>query len=146
MITPNPIGISSVCDMSQRGSNAHLCLRHASSACSVNQAECNVADNAGTIHARLQDEMARLFVESWEGIKSGEIELIPQDHDKAIYRRKKDVDPLDHIDLDNQYTGRELLNLLRARTFGNHGFAYLEDDTHGKAYLHLRLSRDGTFG
>jgi methionyl-tRNA formyltransferase len=106
---------------------------------------CSVLENAGTIHARLQEEMVRLFVDSWEGIKSGDITLSCQNDNKAIYRKKKDVDSLDRIDLDHQYTGRELLNLLRARTFGKRGFAYFEDPEYGKVYLHLQLNRDGRF-
>ena len=106
---------------------------------------CSVLDNAGTMHARLQDEITRLFVDSWEAIKSGDITLTPQDNDKAIYRKKKDVDALDEIDMDKQYTGRELLNLLRARTFGPRSFAYFKDPEHGRVYLHLRLSTNGQF-
>lgn len=106
---------------------------------------CSLLENAGTIHARLQNEIVQLFVDSWEGIKSGQLQPRPQDHSQAIYRKKKDVDALDRIDLDRQYTGRELVNLLRARTFGSRGFAYVEDEEQGKIYLHLRLSRGGRF-
>src|SRR5437763_6022915 len=58
-------------------------------------------DTAGTIYARLQDEMVALFRETWPAIVSGELEPVPQDHAHAVYHARCEVDGLDELRLDD---------------------------------------------
>ncbi len=98
-------------------------------------------DTAKTIYDRLQRDIVELFKTSWPGIKSGEIKRTMQDESKAVYHAKREVDNLDCIDLDKTYKGRDLINLLRARSFGDRAFAWFEQD--GKRfYVNLRLSKN----
>ncbi len=99
-------------------------------------------DTAGTIYDRLQDAMIRLFEVTWPHIRSGSLSPTLQDHSKAIYHKKKEIDSLDAIDLDKACTVREIINLLRARSFGNKGFAYFIDQNGEKVFLNLRLGRN----
>ncbi len=98
------------------------------------------ADTAKTIYDRLQREIVELFKASWPGIKSGEIKRTPQDESKAVYHSKRDVDYLDCIDRDKTYQGRDLINLLRARSFGDRAFAWFEEGGE-RYYVNLRLSK-----
>jgi methionyl-tRNA formyltransferase len=101
-------------------------------------------DTADTIYYRLQDEIVRLFQETWPLIASGQLTPVPQDESKAIYRKKSAITALDRLDLDATMTVRELVNLLRARTFGTRGFAYYEEGGQ-RVYLNLRLSPTTSF-
>ena len=66
--------------------------------------------------------MARSFHVSampffWEkGLKKKYI-AEPQDLDKVSFHLRNELKHASEIDLSKQYTGRELINLLRARTF-----------------------------
>jgi methionyl-tRNA formyltransferase len=97
------------------------------------------SDTAFTIHQRLQAEIVALFRETWPKIVKGEIQPKPQDERKAVYHKKSEVDKFDRIDPAALTKTADLLNLLRARSFGNMGFAYFEVDGR-RVYLNLRLS------
>lgn len=103
-------------------------------------------DTAKTLYERLQLEIINLFKENWPLIKSKKITPKPQDHSKANYNSKKSLDKLDQIDLDKNYKAIDLINLLRARSFGNLGFGYyLDPDSGDKVYLNLRLGTNANF-
>ncbi len=102
-------------------------------------------DNASDIYKRLEREIFDMFKTHWEDIKDGKLQLTPQDHSKAIYRKKEEVDKFDCIDLDKPCTAKELLNILKARTFGNRGFAYYKDENGEKVYVHIKLGRTNNF-
>jgi len=101
-------------------------------------------DTADTIYHRLQTEIVALFKETWPKIASGELQPTPQDESKAIYHSMKEIDALDRLDLDASMTVRDLLNRLRARSFGDLGFAYFEVGDR-KVYVNLRLSPTRSF-
>jgi methionyl-tRNA formyltransferase len=52
----------------------------------------------------------------------------------------KDTNEIDRIDLDASYTARELINIIRARTFTGHLGAYFERDG-AKHFLRLEIKK-----
>ena len=96
-------------------------------------------DTAKTIYDRLQFEIIELFKNNWERIKSGNIKPVIQDNSIGVYHKKKELDYLDNLDLDNQMRIKDLINILRARSFGDLGFAFYHDNGE-KVFLNLRLS------
>ncbi|MCH7746093.1 MAG: hypothetical protein IIC84_08485, partial [Chloroflexi bacterium] len=79
-----------------------------------------------------------LFTDTWPLVASGNAPKTPQTKAGRTYHRRKDTDSIDHIDLDEQYTARHLIDVLRARTFAPYPGAYVEVD--GKrVYLRLQL-------
>jgi methionyl-tRNA formyltransferase len=101
-------------------------------------------DTAKTLHEKLQNEIIQLFKEKWPEIKKGKITLTLQEESKAKYHKKLEVDEFDYIDFSKDCKIDELLRLLRARSFGDKGFAYiLKNDK--KIYLNLRLSYNNNF-
>nr|WP_255003160.1 hypothetical protein [Cyanobium sp. HWJ4-Hawea] len=62
----------------------------------------------------------------------------------SSYNRKSAIEAIDCISLDKPTTARNVLNILRARTFGNRGFAYFDDDQ-GRVYVRIELSRESSF-
>jgi len=101
-------------------------------------------DTAKSLYDTLQIRIVELFKNNWDAIKSGNCMLTFQDETKAIYRPKKSIESLDYINLDKDMKVEDLLNLLRARSFGNLGFAYIEVEGQ-KIYLNLRLSENYKF-
>ena len=104
----------------------------------------HATDTAKDVYDRLQNEIVLLFKEKWGGIKSGRIQALPQNHDDAIYHSKSEIEHLDKIDLNATYKGGDLINRLRARTFGNRGFAFFEADGK-KTYINIKLSESNKF-
>ena len=101
-------------------------------------------DTAKAIYDREKYEIISLFKEKWDDIRNNKLTPIPQDQSKAVHHSIKEVHALDEINLEKQYKARDLINLLRARSFGNRGFAYYELDGE-KIYLNLRLSYQNKF-
>ena len=81
-------------------------------------------DLASDLYLRLQNEIVELFKVNWSLILSGKIVAMSQSISNASYHAKKEIEELDYIDLNMSLKVSDLLNLLRARTFGEKGFAY----------------------
>lgn len=89
--------------------------------------EYNWCDNGGTLYARAQAAVAALFRESYPRLREGWLPRIPQ-AGKSSFHRSAELDQASRIDLDGNYRGREILNLLRARTFPGHPGCWFEDN------------------
>jgi methionyl-tRNA formyltransferase len=100
-------------------------------------------DTAGTIYTRLQDEIVALFRETWPTIVAGELEPVPQDDARAVYHHRSEVDGLDELRLDDVMRVGDVIDRLRARSFGARGFAWYEVDGE-RVYANLRLGRTST--
>ena len=81
-------------------------------------------DTAKEIYIRLQDEIIKLFKENWPKILKGERSAKPQNHQSATYNTKNSLEAIDYIQSDQLYIAEDLLRLLKARSFGQKGFAY----------------------
>jgi methionyl-tRNA formyltransferase len=109
------------------------------------QREIKIQSNecAKEIYIRLQSEMVKIFIETWDKISTNQIKATKQDSKKSVYHSKNELSSLDKIELDH-LTGRQLFNLLRARSFGQIGGAYFKMDGR-KYYLNLRISKNKNF-
>ncbi len=81
---------------------------------------------AGDLYRRLQSEIVELFKKKWPHIKKGDITPYPQTGEKGTYNSKSRIDSLDRLNLDDETSFGQFINLLRARTFGEKGYAYYE--------------------
>ncbi len=96
-------------------------------------------DTAQTIYSRLQSEIVELFKKNWTLIRDGLIESRGQIEANATYHAKAEVLAMDEMKLDEQCSVKSIINKLRARSFGNFGYAYFESD--GKRiYVNIKLS------
>ena len=136
--------VHNILDDSDAGVTLHLIDENADTGPIFVQKKIEVKpdDTAFSLYEELQNEMIQLFKDSWLQIKNGEIRPKVQDETISTYNKKSDIN--DYIDLNKKYTGRELINILRARSFGNKGFAYFEVKDK-KIFLNLRLNQDGNF-
>jgi methionyl-tRNA formyltransferase len=103
--------------------------------------EVNPWDCADDLYKKLQNEITNLFIENWILIKNNEIVARPQEKSIESYHAKNEIAALDKIDLNKTYTGAEIINLLRARTFGDRGFSYFESGDH-KIFIRIKLEKN----
>lgn len=87
-------------------------------------------DTAGSLEKKTWIEIVALFKKTWPKIKRHQVKSIPQDDAIATVHTANDILTIDEIYLDKNYTGKELINRLRARSYPKHSFAYYK--VHGK--------------
>ena len=97
-------------------------------------------DTSDTLYYRLQDEIYQLFVETWPKILNKEIEPKEQDETNASYNSINEVEKFNEIKLDKNYSGKELINILRARTFGDFGYAYFINNENKRVKIRIKLN------
>lgn len=97
------------------------------------------ADTGGSLYEKLQDAALELFKETWQSIRSGRAVRRAQTLESGTYHRTSDVERIDEILLERAYTGRELIDIIRARTFPPYNGAYFLDEAGRKIYLRLQL-------
>lgn len=84
-------------------------------------------DTGETLYHKAQSAILRLFKENFPAIKQGEIPRQPQDLTQGSFHWGKELESASEIVLNKEYTGRQLLNLLRARTFPPHPGCWFVD-------------------
>jgi len=89
-------------------------------------------DNGATVYARACEETVRLFQATYPAIRKLEIPRKVQDIGIGSFHLAAELEQASIIDLDRHYRARDLLNLLRARTFPGHPACWFRDG--GEAY------------
>lgn len=95
-------------------------------------------DTGETLYGKLERACVRLFKESWPLIRSGHLARVKQDVANGTTHRINDLSSIDQIDLERTYTARELLDIIRARTFPPYPGAYFLHEGK-KVYVRLQL-------
>ena len=96
-------------------------------------------DTGESLYRKLEEACVDLFKKTWPLIRRGEAPRTAQKQLEGTYHRTRDVERIDLIDLDRTYTARDLINIIRARSFPPYPGAYFIHKGR-KVYLHLRLS------
>ena len=84
-------------------------------------------DTGESLYFKAQAEIVNLFVETYPNIRNNSFIRHQQDLSKGSFHLAKELDRKSNIVLDQKYTGREILNLLRARTFNGHPGCFFHD-------------------
>ena len=85
-------------------------------------------DTGKTLYEKSLKEIIKLFKDNFRQIKSGKIPRKPQDFSRGSFHRRSELDSASMIDLDKSYRARDLLNIIRARTFYPHPAAWFVDN------------------
>ncbi|MFB6264774.1 MAG: methionyl-tRNA formyltransferase [Bradymonadaceae bacterium] len=101
-------------------------------------------DTGRSLYRRLQTACVELFRDTWPEVAAGRDEPVEQDPDAGTSHRRADVEEIDEIDLDETYTGRELIDRLRARTFPPYESCYFEEDGE-RVYVRVQLWHEDEF-
>jgi len=138
--------VHSLIDGSKTGVTLHMIEEKADTGPIWAQHEVAIkpTDTAKEIYNRLQREIVDLFIAKWDKIKNNELDAIPQDESKANYHAKNEIYDLDFIELTKDYSAKDLINRIRARSFGKVGFAFYEENGE-KVFLNLSLSESSRF-
>jgi methionyl-tRNA formyltransferase len=83
-------------------------------------------DTGATLYDAARQAIVELFEENWPAIREGRIPRIPQPA-TGSFHRGAELEGASRIDLEASYRARDLLNLLRARTFEPHPGAWFVD-------------------
>lgn len=97
-------------------------------------------DTAASLYAKLEDAAAVLFRETWPRLIAGTATRRPQPSGGTVHRAS-DLSRLDRLDPEQLMTVRELIDILRARTFEPHSGAYVDLPT-GRVYVRVSLASD----
>ncbi len=95
-------------------------------------------DTGESLYRKLERAGLELFMEMWPRIRAGDVRRAAQRDQEGTYHKTRDVEAVDRIDLDREYRARELIDLLRARTFPPYRGAYFEAGGR-RVYLRLNL-------
>ncbi len=102
-------------------------------------------DTGKTLHEKLEQACVELFQENWPAVREGNAASRPQNLDAGSSHRERDVETIDEIDLDREYLARDLIDVLRARTFPPYRGAWFREG--GKqVYVQVELSGEAEWG
>ena len=93
-------------------------------------------DTGATLYKKLENASVSLFKKNWPKIKKGHIRRFLQNKKDGTYHRTRDTERIDKINLDKKYKARDLIDILRARTFPPYSGAYF---VHKGRKINLRL-------
>jgi len=89
-------------------------------------------DNGKTLYEKAQQAMFDLFAEVYPKIIKSEYVRVKHNKNQGTFHLAKELEPVSQIFLDKEYKAKDLLNLLRARTFPPHPACYFYYE--GKKY------------
>ncbi|HAA77877.1 TPA: formyl transferase [Candidatus Latescibacteria bacterium] len=98
-------------------------------------------DTGHSLYDRLQKAEFELFLDTWPQLLGGQPPRSPQNTEEGSQHRKRDVDRIDCIDLDDTYRAGDLIDILRARTFPPYKGAYFLHEGR-RIYLRLELAEE----
>jgi methionyl-tRNA formyltransferase len=106
------------------------------------QVDIEPVDTGESLYHKLELACLDVFIGAWPAIRAGNAPRIPQPKDVGSCHRAKDLRTIDEIRLESSYTGKDLINLMRARTFPPHSGPYFWSRGR-KVYLRLELAYEG---
>jgi len=125
------------------GVTLHLIDEKADTGPIVAQREWNIEETVlgFSLYNESQLQMIDLFQQTWPRLLNDGIELKCQDHQLATHHTKKEANDLDEIHLNRDYNAQYLINLLRAKTFKDKGYAYYRKN--GKKYsIQIKITEE----
>jgi len=102
-------------------------------------------DTGETLYRKLERGSVELFREQWPLIREGKEQRTSQSGMDGTYHLTQDVQRIDEIDLDQRYAARDLINIIRARTFPPYKGAYFGDGNK-KIYMRIQLLEEDDLG
>ncbi len=86
--------------------------------------EVQPTDTGETMYHKLQSACIELFQQTWPRIRAGTAKRTPQPPGAGTCHYWRNVDRIDEVDLERTYKAKDLINILRARTFQPYPGAY----------------------
>lgn len=99
------------------------------------------SDTGETLYIKAQAAMLELLKKTYPVLRTGRFTAKPQNLAAGSFHRASELESASKIDLDANYRARDLLNLLRARTFEAHPGCWFEEDGN-QYYLSIKIRKD----
>lgn len=99
-------------------------------------------DIAEDVYERTLNAAFDLFANNWLSISQNAFNPISQHG--GSYHAGKEIDSISEIHLDKEYSGKEIINLLRARSFKDRSYAYFASNG-SKIYVKVQFSETANF-
>jgi|GEM_PF-437399 len=96
-------------------------------------------ETAGTLEKKTWAEIVNVFKKTWPKIKSQKIRRKKQNEKLKTSHKAIDIGSLDFIDPQKKYSGQELIQRLRARSYSDHTYAFTRINGK-KVYVNITLS------
>jgi methionyl-tRNA formyltransferase len=93
-------------------------------------------DTGGSLHRKATEAMLKLVQETYPVLRKLDFAAQPQDLSSGTFHQASELEAASLIDLDKTYIARDLLNLLRARTFAGYPACVFSD---GDAAYEVRV-------
>jgi methionyl-tRNA formyltransferase len=87
-------------------------------------------DTGETLYTKAQAAMVDLFCNFYPTLRSEKYDTKPQNKGIGSFHRASEIETASKIDIDGLYSARDLLNLLRARTFEGFPGCWFDDGEH----------------
>lgn len=97
-------------------------------------------DTGKTLYEKALAEIVELFRENFQQIVTGDIPRRPQP-EGFVTHYMKELDPASALDLNKSVITRDLLNLLRARTFPPHAACHFTDENGEKYEVRIEITK-----
>jgi methionyl-tRNA formyltransferase len=94
--------------------------------------DCDSCDTGETLYIKAQEEMVKLFSTHYPVLRAGSLAGVPQNAEEGSSHLASEIEPASRLDLEGSYRCRDLINLLRARTFDGHPGCWFQDS--GRRY------------
>lgn len=104
--------------------------------------DVDMTDTGETLYEKSHGEIVELFKANYAKMAALEFSPRPQDNTDATFHLSNMLDGSSRIELDKTYTGLDLINIIRARTFLNGDSAYFI--WNGKKYLIKAMIQEGS--
>ena len=101
------------------------------------------SDTGGSLYAQAKTQMIELFRSTYPSLRSGSISAHQQELSAGSFHRSDEISQASEIKLDEHYSARSLLNLLRAKMFdGKAGCTFTEDGIKYEVFVTISASDD----
>jgi len=84
-------------------------------------------DTGESLYKKATEAMVRLFQETYPTLRKLPFSGKKQNLALGSFHKAAEIDAASHIELDKKYQARDLLNLIRARTFSGHPACWFSD-------------------
>lgn len=98
-------------------------------------------DNGESLYNKARKAIVALFRDSYPSLREAGLEAHPQNLALGSSHHSGELEKASRLDLDRFYRARDLINLLRARTFSGHPACWFEDND-GQCYeIRINIKR-----
>ena len=133
----------SIVEETKFGVSIHWITENIDDGAVIEQEEISVSwlDTGESLYIKSRNKMIELFKKVYYQVKENRDCAIVQDSSICTFHYGKELEPYCQLKLENSYTAREVINILRGRMFDQKGMAYFIDGNK-KYYVSISIREE----